>query len=112
MAEQQKREFKRKPRDEVKDEFEKKLVSVRRVTKVVKGGRNMRLSALVVVGNKKGQVGMGINRATETPAAIEKAGKAAKIRATRPMEPYHGYGIHYTSEPVILKAGKSGGKKK
>ena len=37
---------------------------------------------------------------------------AAKIRAMRPMEPYHGYGIHYTSEPVILKAGKSGGKKK
>ena len=77
MAQQQKREF-RRPRVEEKDEFEKKLVSVRRVTKVVKGGRNMRLSALVVVGNKKGQVGMGINRATETPAAIEKAGKAAK----------------------------------
>ncbi|MBQ8615485.1 MAG: 50S ribosomal protein L6 [Clostridia bacterium] len=37
---------------------------------------------------------------------------AAKIRAMRPMEPYHGYGIHYTNEPVILKAGKSGGKKK
>ena len=37
---------------------------------------------------------------------------AAKIRATRPMEPYHGYGIHYTSEKVILKPGKSGGKKK
>lgn len=37
---------------------------------------------------------------------------AAKIRATRPMEPYHGYGIHYTSEPVILKPGKSTGKKK
>ena len=37
---------------------------------------------------------------------------AAKIRATRPMEPYHGYGIHYTSEPVILKPGKSAGKKK
>ena len=37
---------------------------------------------------------------------------AATIRALRPMEPYHGYGIHYTSEPVILKAGKSGGKKK
>ncbi len=36
---------------------------------------------------------------------------AAKIRATRPMEPYHGYGIHYTSEPVILKPGKSGKKK-
>lgn len=37
---------------------------------------------------------------------------AAKIRALRPMEPYHGYGIHYTDEPVILKPGKSAGKKK
>ena len=37
---------------------------------------------------------------------------AAKIRATRPMEPYHGYGIHYTTEQVILKPGKSAGKKK
>ena len=37
---------------------------------------------------------------------------AAKIRALRPMEPYHGYGIHYTSEPVILKPGKAAGKKK
>ena len=36
---------------------------------------------------------------------------AAKIRALRPMEPYHGYGIHYTSEQVILKPGKSGKKK-
>ena len=37
---------------------------------------------------------------------------AAKIRALRPIEPYHGYGIHYTSEPVILKPGKAAGKKK
>ena len=37
---------------------------------------------------------------------------AAKLRALRPMEPYHGYGIHYASEPVILKAGKSASKKK
>lgn len=74
---QQKREF-RKPRVEEKDEFEKKLISVRRVTKVVKGGKNMRLSALVVVGDKKGKVGMGISKAIETPAAIDKAGKVAK----------------------------------
>ena len=77
MAQQQKREF-RRPRVEVKDEFEKKMLDVRRVTKVVKGGRNMRFSALVVVGDKKGKVGMGINKAIEVPAAIEKAGKAAK----------------------------------
>ena len=37
---------------------------------------------------------------------------AAKIKALRPVEPYHGYGIHYTTEKVILKAGKSAGKKK
>ena len=43
----------------------------------------------------------------------EKVGAvAAKIKALRPVEPYHGYGIHYTNETVILKAGKSGGKKK
>ena len=59
-------------------EFDKKLVEVRRVTKVVKGGRTMRFSALVVVGNGKGQVGMGIGKAAEVPEAIEKASTAAK----------------------------------
>ena len=73
----QKREF-RKPRVEEKDEFDKKMLDVRRVTKVVKGGRTMRFSALVVVGDKKGRVGMGIAKASEVPAAIEKATKAAK----------------------------------
>ena len=78
MAEQQKREFKRRPREEVKDEFEKKMLDVRRVTKVVKGGRNPSFSALTVVGDKKGRVGMGLSKALEVPAAIEKANKAAK----------------------------------
>ncbi len=82
MAQQQKRESQkrefRKPRVEEKDEFEKKMLSVRRVTKVVKGGRTMRFSALVVVGDKKGRVGMGLAKAAEVPTAIEKATKAAK----------------------------------
>lgn len=77
MAQQQKREF-RKPRVEEKDEFDKKMLDVRRVTKVVKGGRTMRFSALVVVGDGKGRVGMGLGKASEVPAAIEKATKAAK----------------------------------
>lgn len=77
MAQQQKREF-RKPREEVKDEFEKKMLDIRRVTKVVKGGRTMRFSALVVVGDKKGRVGMGLGKAKEVPQAIEKATKVAK----------------------------------
>ena len=78
MAEQQKREFKRRPREEVKDEFEKKNVSLRRVSKTVKGGRNPSFSALVVAGNKKGQVGMGLSKAKEVPSAMDKAGKAAR----------------------------------
>ena len=78
MAEQQKRKFERKPREEVKDEFERKNVSIRRVNKTTKGGRNMSFSSLVVAGNKKGMVGMGLSKAIEVPAAIEKAGKAAR----------------------------------
>ena len=54
------------------------MLNVRRVTKVVKGGRTMRFSALVVVGDKKGRVGMGIAKAAEVPTAIEKASKSAK----------------------------------
>ncbi len=59
-------------------EFDKKLVEVRRVAKVVKGGRTMRFSALVVVGNKNGLVGVGIGKSGEVPEAIEKATAAAK----------------------------------
>lgn len=60
------------------DDMDKKLVDVRRVTKVVKGGRTFRFSALVVVGDKKGKVGMAIGKATEVPMAIEKATNLAK----------------------------------
>ncbi len=59
-------------------EFDKKLVEVRRVAKVVKGGRTLRFSALVVVGNKKGLVGVGIGKSAEVPEAIEKATASAK----------------------------------
>ena len=78
MAENKKREFNRKPREEVKDEFERKNVSIRRVNKTTKGGRNMIFSALVVAGDKKGRVGMGLSKAKEVPSAIDKAGKAAR----------------------------------
>lgn len=59
-------------------EFDKKLVEVRRVAKVVKGGRTMRFSALVVVGNKKGLVGVACGKANEVPEAVEKATAKAK----------------------------------
>jgi len=60
------------------DGLDKRLVSVRRVTKVVKGGRTMRFSALVVIGDGKGNVGMGIGKAGEVPIAIDKATVVAK----------------------------------
>ncbi len=60
------------------DGLDKRMVSVRRVTKVVKGGRTLRFSALVVVGDHKGSVGMGIGKANEVPIAIDKATVAAK----------------------------------
>ena len=63
---------------EPKEELIKKTVSVNRVTKVVKGGRNMRFAALVVVGDGKNRVGVGLGKSREVPEAIEKATKAAE----------------------------------
>ena len=60
-------------------ELNDKLVSIRRVTKVVKGGRHMRFSALVVVGDGNGHVGAGIGKAAEIPEAIRK-GKEDAIK--------------------------------
>lgn len=72
---------KRNPRERDNKEDDgliKKLVAVNRVTKVVKGGRTMRFSALVVVGDGKGSVGIGMAKAAEVPQAIEKANLRAK----------------------------------
>ena len=56
-----------------RDEFEESIVNIGRVTKVVKGGRRFRFTALIVVGNKNGQVGFGYGKAKEVPDAIKKA---------------------------------------
>lgn len=95
----------RKParRQEENDGFIKKLIQVNRVTKVVKGGRNMRFAALVVVGDGKGKVGVGSGKANEVPEAIEKAQAQAKrnlitvpmVAASIPHEVYGKFGKGY-----------------
>ncbi|HOF95228.1 MAG TPA: 30S ribosomal protein S5 [Clostridia bacterium] len=59
-------------------EFKERLVYINRVAKVVKGGRNFRFSALMVVGNENGRVGVGMGKAAEIPEAVRKGIEAAK----------------------------------
>ena len=63
--------------DNNQSEFNDKVVAIKRVVKVVKGGRTMRFSALVVVGDGKGTVGVGLGKSAEIPEAIRKGREAA-----------------------------------
>jgi small subunit ribosomal protein S5 len=64
-------------------EFEERVVAINRISKTVKGGRKMRFSALVVVGDRKGRVGYGMAKANEVPDAIKKALEVAKKNVIR-----------------------------
>ena len=94
-------------------ELEENVVAIKRVTKVVKGGRNMRFAALVVVGDKNGHVGAGLGKAIEIPEAIRKGKedamkKLVKVPINESGSIPHDYIGKFGSAEVLLKASKEG----
>lgn len=96
-------------RYEQASEFKDKLVAINRVSKTVKGGRNMRFSALVVIGDEKGRVGCGMGKAAEIPEAVRKATEdAKKSLVTVPLAgttiPHDSSAFYSTAKVVLLPA--------
>lgn len=94
-------------------ELNEKVVSIKRVTKVVKGGRNMRFTALVVVGDGNGHVGAGLGKATEIPEAIRKGKEdAAKNLITVALDDNesitHDFTGKFGGASVLLKKAPGG----
>ena len=89
-------------REEQEVEFKDQVISIRRTTKVVKGGKNLSFSALVAVGNEKGMVGIGKGKAREVPPAIAKAVQVArKSMINIPLKD--------TTVPHLIKGAHGGG---
>ena len=94
-------------------ELEETVVSIKRVTKVVKGGRNMRFAALVVVGDKNGHVGAGLGKAIEIPEAIRKGKedamkKLVSVAINENGSITHDYVGKFGSAEVLLKKAPEG----
>jgi len=94
-------------------ELDDKVVSIKRVTKGVKGGRNMRFTALVVVGDRNGHVGAGLGKAAEIPEAIRKGKESAiKNMITVPIDENgsipHDFTGKFGASTVLLKRSPEG----
>lgn len=73
-----KKSGRRNPSEQVKRDFDQKVVEIKRVTRVVAGGKRMRFRALVVIGDKKGKVGVGIRKGMDVTEAVSKAANSAR----------------------------------
>ena len=103
------KEEKLKPMEE-KNELKEKVVAINRVAKVVKGGRTFRFSAVVVVGDENGHVGVGNGKAAEVPDAIKKAIQEAKknlveVPVVETTVPHEYIGTFGSVRPVLELAG-------
>ena len=98
--------------DRERNEFDQKTVEIKRVTRVVAGGKRMRFRALVVIGDHKGRVGMGLKKGADVSESVNKAVNAAKknmvtlplVNETIP----HVLNIKYKSSSLMLKPAKPG----
>ena len=113
------RERKNSPRrgssfNRVKPEFDQKILSIRRVTRVVAGGRRFSFSVAIVAGDKKGSVGLGLGKAGDTALAINKALRNAKknmvrLNLTKTMSIPHELSAKFSSSYIILIPNKGRG---
>lgn len=97
--------------------YEEEVISIGRVTKVTKGGRHFRFSAVVVVGDKKGKVGLGTGKSNEVPDAIKKASQAAAKNVVKVSIvdertiPHEAIGVCGASRVMLKPANKGTGVK-
>ncbi len=112
---QRERRGKRGGRDErVRPEFDQKTLAVRRVARVVAGGRRFNFSVLLVLGNREGSVGVGLGKAADTALAMDKANKRAKremirVPRTKNRSIPHELDAKYSSALVVLRPAKGKG---
>ena len=100
--------------NELEPELKDQVISIRRTTKVVKGGKNMSFSALVAVGNEKGKIGIGKGKAREVPPAIAKAVEDAKknmieVPLKKTTIPHFIKGVHGGGAVILRPASKGTG---
>ena len=98
----------------IKPEFDQKIVSLRRVTRVMGGGRRFSFSVCLVAGNKKGMVGVGQGKASDTPLAIEKAFRDARknmitVNTTKEMSIPHDVEAKFSASRVVIRPARGKG---
>ncbi len=97
-----------------KPEFEQKIISIRRVTRVVKGGRRMTFAVAMAIGDKKGSIGLGTGKGGDISIAINKAIRQAKktmfkIKTTKEMSIFHEISDKFSSSKLNMMPNRGGG---